>query len=100
VRDIFRDGGTYALVTEFADGGNLWDLVGGSIPDDERVAQRRAPLDERSVREIALAVLDALAALHENDIVHRDIKPQNVLRCDDTWKIADFGISKLEQLSL
>ena len=31
----------------------------------------------------------------ENDIVHRDIKPQNVLRCDDTWKVADFGISKL-----
>ena len=27
--------------------------------------------------------------------LHRDIKPQNILRCDDVWKIADFGISKL-----
>ena len=27
--------------------------------------------------------------------MHRDIKPQNILRCDDLWKIADFGISKL-----
>ena len=26
--------------------------------------------------------------------MHRDVKPQNILRCDDTWKIADFGISK------
>jgi len=39
-------------------------------------------------------VLDGLVCLHENDIVHRDIKPQNILRCDDKWKIADFGISK------
>jgi ATP-dependent Lon protease len=95
VRDIFREGGTYALVTEYADGGSLWDLLGGGIPDQERVVQHKAPLDESTVREIALAVLDALIALHENDIVHRDIKPQNVLRCDDTWKVADFGISKL-----
>lgn len=95
VRDIFREGNTYALVTEFADGGSLWDLVGGSISDEDRVAQHKAPLDERNVRDIALAVLNALIALHENDIVHRDIKPQNVLRCDDAWKVADFGISKL-----
>ena len=52
-------------------------------------------LDEPTSKEIALAIVDGLSALHENDIVHRDIKPQNILRCDDTWKIADFGISKL-----
>jgi serine/threonine protein kinase len=40
-------------------------------------------------------MIDGLAALHDNEIVHRDIKPQNVLQCDDVWKIADFGISKL-----
>lgn len=92
VKDIFRDHGIYALVTEYADGGNLWDLMGGDTKEEEG---RRRPLDEATVKEISLALLDALAALHENNIVHRDITPKNVLRCDDTWKVADFGISKL-----
>ncbi|HKI33484.1 MAG TPA: serine/threonine-protein kinase, partial [Gemmataceae bacterium] len=90
VRDIFREEGRYALVTEYADGGTLWDLMGGAGSEGSR-----RPLDESTVKEIALAILDGLCALHENDIVHRDIKPENILRCDDTWKIADFGISKL-----
>ncbi len=64
--------------------------MGGDNPEGKRLG-----LDERTAREIALAIIDGLVALHENDIVHRDIKPQNVLRCDDAWKIADFGISKL-----
>jgi serine/threonine protein kinase len=90
VRDIFRDEGRYALVTEYADGGTLWDLNDGSDTNGSR-----KPMDEATVKQIALDILDGLCALHENDIVHRDIKPENILRCDDTWKIADFGISKL-----
>ena len=90
VRDIFQEEGRYALVTEFADGGTLWDLTAGPTPEAPRV-----PLDEATVREIVLAILDGICALHDNDIVHRDIKPENILRCDDVWKIADFGISKL-----
>jgi ATP-dependent Lon protease len=90
VREIFREKGRYALVTEYADGGTLWDLTSGSETNEHRVA-----LDALTVKQIALDILDGLSALHENDIVHRDIKPENILRCDDTWKIADFGISKL-----
>ena len=91
VLDILREAGDYALVTEYADGGSLWDLLGG----EEATEETRKPLDEKSVRAIAGDMLDGLAALHEHGIVHRDIKPQNILRCDDLWKIADFGISKL-----
>ena len=90
VRDILREDGRYALVTEYADGGTLWDLTEADSP-----GQPRKAMDEATVKEISLAILDGLCALHENDIVHRDIKPENILRCDDTWKIADFGISKL-----
>jgi len=90
VKSIFREPGSYALVTEYADGGSLWELMGGDIKDGDR-----KPLDEATAKAIALSVLEGLAVLHDNEIVHRDIKPQNLLRCDDVWKIADFGISKL-----
>ena len=98
VKDIRREGGQYALVTEFAEGGSLWDLMRENPPEKtpgESSEERHVALDEPTSKEIALAIVDGLSALHENDIVHRDIKPQNILRCDDTWKIADFGISKL-----
>jgi serine/threonine protein kinase len=91
VKEVFRDAGAYALVTEYADGGSLWDLMGGESHEGTRLG-----LDEHTAKEIGLAIINGLVALHENDIVHRDIKPQNVLRCDDVWKIADFGISKLK----
>ena len=74
VRDIFRDEGRYALVTEYADGGTLWDLTAGDAADGPRKA-----MDEATVKHISLAILDGLSALHENDIVHRDIKPENIL---------------------
>jgi ATP-dependent Lon protease len=90
VKDIFRDGNIYAIVTEYADGGSLWELMGGDPQD-----KPRTPLDARTVQGIALELLDGLCALHENNLVHRDIKPHNILRCDDKWKIGDFGISKL-----
>jgi serine/threonine protein kinase len=64
--------------------------MGGDTSDEDRVA-----LDEATVKAIALEMVDGLVALHENEIVHRDIKPQDILPCDDLWKIADFGISKL-----
>jgi hypothetical protein len=91
VRDILRQASEYALVTEYADGGSLWDLLGG----DEVKEETRKPLDAETAKAVAVAILSGLAALHAHDIVHRDIKPQNILRCDDVWKIADFGISKL-----
>jgi len=90
VKDIFREGSVYAIVTEFADGGSLWELMGG-----DPLEQIRTALDAKTVQSISLELLDGLCALHENNLVHRDIKPHNILRCDDKWKIGDFGISKL-----
>lgn len=76
------------LVTEFVDGGTLSDW---------------ARAEERSWRQIVdllVGVADALAAAHAAGILHRDIKPDNILVTASGYaKLADFGLAKLEQLS-
>jgi eukaryotic-like serine/threonine-protein kinase len=55
----------------------------------------RGPMAAERVRDVGVQVLRALAAAHDLGIVHRDVKPGNVLDAGvGTWKVADFGIAK------
>lgn len=56
---------------------------------------RRGPLLLREAVHIALQVADGLAAAHALGIIHRDIKPGNLLICDGLVKIIDFGVAHL-----
>ncbi len=86
VKNFVRDDNYIGLFIELADGGDLEDFV-------QNVSEGQG-LNAAEAKQIALAVTRAIGELHANDIVHRDIKPRNILKFGDTWKVADFGIAK------
>ena len=84
VIDRGEDGGRRFIVFEYVDGENL-----------KQLCERTGPLPVRRALEIAVAVADGLAYAHEHGVVHRDVKPQNVLLSrDGEVKVTDFGIAR------
>src|SRR3954454_12686665 len=72
------------IVFEYVDGESLKQLV-----------DRAGPLPARRVIELGLQIADALAFAHQHGLVHRDVKPQNVLVTEDgEAKVTDFGIAR------
>jgi serine/threonine protein kinase len=70
------------------------DYLEGETLEDLLV--RKGPQELEYAISIFIAVLDALAYAHRNNVVHRDIKPANIFICrNQEIKILDFGISKL-----
>jgi serine/threonine-protein kinase len=84
VFDQGEDGDEVFLVMELVAGKTLREVI-----------HEEAPLTAREALAIAEPVLEALRAAHEGDIVHRDVKPENVLiRVDGEVKVADFGLAR------
>jgi serine/threonine protein kinase len=71
----------------------VMECVEGTTLADEVARRKRIPADE--VVDLALQACGALAHAHDAGLVHRDVKPQNLLlRTDGVLKIADFGIAR------
>lgn len=84
VYDQGADAGTVYLAMEHVPGQTLRDLL---VTD--------APLTPREALDVLEPVLDALGAAHRAGLVHRDVKPENVLLADDgRVKVADFGLAR------
>jgi len=63
------------------------------------ILQEMRPLPIPDAVQIASYVCGALAHMHEHNVVHRDLKPQNIMICDDgTLRIIDFGIAKATEM--
>lgn len=68
--------------------------------DLKRLVARNGPLPVRRALELAVQVGRALAFAHANGVVHRDVKPQNVLVREGGAKVTDFGIARADDLAL
>jgi hypothetical protein len=82
VFDSGTDGSDDYIVTELADGGTLADAL-----------DRQGSLPPRHAARYVLQVLAALQAAHEAGVVHRDVKPANLLLVRGEVRLADFGIA-------
>lgn len=95
VRAVFSERGTAYMVMQYIRGDNLGKVL--NLPDGGRATEIR-PLPEERVRRILLDLLDGLAIVHKAGIVHRDIKPHNVMLDEDhdgAPVLIDFGASRI-----
>jgi predicted Ser/Thr protein kinase len=74
------------LATAFVDGPTLAEAI-----------EEQGPMADERLVALAVALADALAAIHEVGVVHRDLKPSNILLTSETPVVIDFGIAALHE---
>ena len=84
IYDVGEDGGYPYIVMEYVDGSNIKDII-----------HRQGKIDTENVIKYSRQIGLALKEAHENKIIHRDIKSQNIMITkNNVVKVADFGIAK------
>ena len=90
VYDWGQDDGTYYIVMEFVRGSDLKTAI-----------KERGAINQRKVAEIGSQVCQALSVAHKQDIIHRDVKPQNIMvQPDGNVKVMDFGIARAKNSTM
>lgn len=84
IYDVGKEGNIHYIVMELVEGETLADMI-----------DQEAPMPYKKVINITRQIAAGLSFAHKNNIIHRDIKPHNILMTKDgVAKIADFGIAK------
>ena len=90
VYDWGKDGDTYFIVMEYLRGTDLKSGI-----------RKHGALDCKKVAQIGSQIAQALSVAHKHDIIHRDIKPQNIMVLPDgNIKVMDFGIARAKNSHL
>ncbi|MGW0413608.1 protein kinase domain-containing protein [Streptomyces collinus] len=86
---------TASVVDADVDGDPLW-LATAYIPGATLAARLAAQgaMDEAQLRALAAALAEALESIHSCGLVHRDLKPGNIVMADDGPRVLDFGIAR------
>src|SRR6476660_3982137 len=89
IHEVGNDDGRHFIATEYIDGITLRRKISGT------------PLDVAEILDIAVQVAGALEEAHAAGIIHRDIKPDNIMvRRNGYVKVLDFGLAKLTESSI
>jgi len=89
IYDVGYDGSVHYIVMEFIDGVTLKDLI-----------NRRAPFLNEEILGVAIQIASAIRHAHDHKVIHRDIKPQNILvTTQGIVKVTDFGIARSANVS-
>ena len=89
VYDVGEENGIYYIVMEYIHGDTLKQLI-----------LDHAPFDNVTTLSVAVQIASALSHAHKNEVIHRDIKPHNILvGVDGTIKVTDFGIARAAAVS-
>jgi len=76
--------GSYFICMEYVEGESLKEII-----------EKKGPLPPETIADYAIQISSALLTAHKNNLIHRDIKPQNILVTpEEKVKVTDFGIAK------
>ncbi|SFJ43411.1 protein kinase domain-containing protein [Thermoflavimicrobium dichotomicum] len=85
IYDVGEEDDIYYLVMELIQGPTL-----------KQVLREKGIFSLSEAREIMLQILSGMEAVHKHEVIHRDLKPQNImLHVNGRWKVTDFGVSHL-----
>lgn len=96
--DVYETDEEIQIVTEYCRGGELFDAI--QRKREGVCSSKRRTFSEIQGARIAAQILSVLKALHDRNIVHRDVKPENILLTsvddsDVTVKLCDFGLARV-----
>ncbi|KAJ7322706.1 hypothetical protein JRQ81_018993 [Phrynocephalus forsythii] len=90
LHEVYETPTEMILVLEYAAGGEIFDQC---------VAEREEAFKEKEVKRLMRQILEGVSFLHRNNVVHLDLKPQNILLTDESplgeIRIVDFGLSRV-----